>query len=77
MTKKKYKFLKILKIYLKMYPEERITQALFNLRVTEKEVVGDSHYFKDNYNQDDETTVKTAKEALEKYYKAYFKGVRQ
>jgi hypothetical protein len=75
MKKKHKKFIKILKKYLKMSPELRITQALFNLNVTEALVKGDEYYFKDNYNQSDEKTINKVKEAFEKQYKSFFKGI--
>lgn len=75
MKNKHKKFVKILKKYLKFSPDLRITQALFNLGVTEKEVIGEKHYFRDNYNQNDKVTVKRAEETYEKQYKDFFKGI--
>lgn len=78
MTKEKKKFLKILKKSFRLAPQLRITQTLYNLGFSEKEVQDgdDKHYFKDNYNQSDETTIKKVKEGFKKLFKSAFKGIK-
>lgn len=82
MKKKHRKFLKLLKKHFKAFPETRITQALFNLGVTESAGVDDEDvntgkYYKDNYNQSDEKTIEIAEEAYHKLYKQEFKRLEK
>lgn len=74
MKKEKKRFLKLLKKYFKLYSGIRITQALFNLGVTEKAPI-DGHFFIDNYQQNDKTTLQKTEEQYERAYRSYFKGI--
>lgn len=58
------KFCKKLKKFLKAYPEQRITQGLFNLGVTFKKDDTPNSFYTDNYNQEDDLTLSRMKESL-------------
>lgn len=68
MKKEHRKFIKKLRTFLQKNPEQRITQALFNLGVSVKAehhlLPQDKAYFIDNYNQDDELTLERVNESL-------------
>lgn len=77
MTKEKRRFLKLLKRTFKLAPDLRIAQALFNLGFNESSNIAQGYehtFFKDNYNQDDKTTVSKVKKGYEKLFKEAFKG---